>query len=46
MKKQLPTFFSGVLVTTLALGLSITALAATGQLTITVDPINIQVNGI
>lgn len=45
MKKQLPTFLAGMLTTALICGLTVSALAATGQLTITVDPINIQVNG-
>lgn len=42
MKKKLPTFIAGMLTMALVWGLTVTALAATGQLTITVDPINIQ----
>lgn len=45
MKKRLPTFLSGMLTMALIGGLGVTALAATGQMTITVDPVNIQVNG-
>lgn len=45
MKNHLPSFLSGVIVATLAFSVGATALAATGQLTITVDPVNIQVNG-
>lgn len=45
MKKRLPTFLSGMLTAALIGGLGVTALAATGQMTITVDPVNIQVNG-
>lgn len=45
MNKRIPTFLAGMLTAALIGTLSIGALAATGQLTITVDPINIQVNG-
>lgn len=45
MKKNLSAFMSGVLATTLVFGIGTSALAASGKLTITVDPINIQVNG-
>lgn len=45
MKKRIPPFLSGMLTMVLIGGMGVTALAATGQMTITVDPINIQVNG-
>lgn len=45
MKKQLPAFLLGVLTAMLVGGLTVTSLAISGQMTITVDPINIQVNG-
>lgn len=45
MRKKLLPFIAGVLTTAIVGSLGITALAATGQLSITVDPINIQVNG-
>lgn len=45
MKKNLSAFMSGVLAITLVFGIGTSALAASGRLTITVDPINIQVNG-
>lgn len=45
MKKRIPTFLSGMLTMALIGGLGVTAMAATGQMTITVDPISIQVNG-
>lgn len=45
MKKRLPPFAAGMLTAALIGGLGLSALAATGQMTITVDPINIQVNG-
>lgn len=45
MKKQLPGFLVGMLTMAIIGSLSVGALAATGQLTITVDPVNIQVNG-
>lgn len=44
MKKSLP-FLAGMLTTALIGGLGVTALATTGTMTITVNPINIQVNG-
>lgn len=43
--KKLPGFLAGMLATTLIGTLSLTALASTGRLTLTADPINIQVNG-
>ncbi len=45
MKSQFKGFISGALVSALVLGGAVSALAATGRMTITVDPINIQVNG-
>lgn len=45
MKRQIPAFLSGMLTAALIGILSVSALAASGQMTITVDPINIQVNG-
>lgn len=45
MTKRIPTFLAGMLTTALIGSLGVTALAATGQLTISVAPINIQVNG-
>lgn len=45
MKKQLPAFLSGILVTVLLLSLSLTALAGAGKLTLEVDPVHIQVDG-
>ncbi len=45
MKSQIKAFLSGVLVTILAIGLAVPALAITARTTITVDPVNIQVNG-
>lgn len=45
MKKQIPTFLAGMFTMALVGSLGVGALAATGQMTITVDPINIQVNG-
>lgn len=45
MKKRIPTFVAGMLTMALIGSTGLTALAATGQLTITVDPVNIQVNG-
>lgn len=45
MRKRIPTFIAGMLTTALIGSLGVGALAATGQLTLTVDPINIQVNG-
>lgn len=43
--KHLPSFAAGMLTMALVGSVSVGALAATGQLTITVDPVNIQVNG-
>lgn len=43
--KKLPGFLAGMLTATLIGTLSLTALASTGRLTLTADPINIQVNG-
>lgn len=43
--KRIPTFLAGMLTAAVIGGLGVGALAASGQLTITVDPINIQVNG-
>lgn len=43
--KKLPGFLAGMLATTLIGTLSLTALASTDRLTLTADPINIQVNG-
>lgn len=45
MKKQILAFTFGVLATILLSGLIVTSLAISGQMTITVDPINIQVDG-
>lgn len=45
MKGKFSSFLAGVLVTALAVTLPVSALAATGRLTIEVSPINIQVNG-
>ncbi len=45
MKSQIKGFISGALVSALVLGGAVSALAATGRMTITVYPINIQVNG-
>lgn len=45
MKKQIPSFVSGMLTMALIGSLSVGALAATGHMTIEVDPINVQVNG-
>lgn len=45
MKKQLPSFAAGMLTMALIGGLAVSALAASGSFTITVDPINVQVNG-
>ena len=43
--KRIPTFLAGMLTMALVGGLGASALAASGQLTITVDPVNVQVNG-
>lgn len=45
MKKQVPSFLAGMTTMALISSLGIGALAASGQITINVDPINIQVNG-
>lgn len=45
MKKRFPAFLSGVLVTVLAFSLCLGALAASGKLTLEVDPVNIRVGG-
>lgn len=45
MKKQFPAFLSGVMVTVLVLSLSLGALAASGKLTLEVDPVAIRVGG-
>lgn len=43
--KKFPSFLAGVLTTAIVGSLSISALAASGIMTISVNPINIQVNG-
>ena len=43
--KRIPTFLAGMLTAAVIGGLGVGALAASGQLTISVDPVNIQVNG-
>lgn len=43
--KKFPSFLAGVLTTAIIGSLSISALAASGIMTISVNPINIQVNG-
>ena len=45
MKGKLSSFLAGVLVSALAVTLPVSALAATGRLTIEVSPINVQVGG-
>lgn len=45
MKSQFKGFLAGALVSALVLGLSVSALAFTGHMTIEVSPINVQVNG-
>ena len=45
IKKNLPPFIAGMATMALAGSLCASALSATGQLTVTVDPVNIQVNG-
>ena len=45
MKKRFPTFVAGMLTTALIGTLAVSAFAAAGQLTITVNPINVRVNG-
>lgn len=46
MKNRIPTFLAGVFTTLLLGTLTISALAISGRMTIEVDPINIQVNGV
>ena len=45
MKKRVPPFLAGMLTMSLIGSIGMSALAASGAMTITVDPINIQVNG-
>lgn len=45
MKGKFPSFLAGVLVTALTITLPVSALAASGRLTIEVSPINIKVDG-
>ena len=45
MKKQIPPFLAGVLTALLVLSLGASALAASGRLTLEVDPVRIQVDG-
>ena len=45
MKKNLPSFLAGIATTVALMSVTVTALAATGQLTIAIDPIDVQVNG-
>lgn len=45
MKKNIKAFLTGALAMALVLGLTISALAISGRMTIEIDPINIQVNG-
>lgn len=45
MKKRIPSFLAGVITTLLILTLSVTALAASGKITLEVSPINVLVNG-
>lgn len=45
MKKRIPTFLAGMVTMAVLGGVTVTALAAAGSFTITVDPVNIQVNG-
>ena len=45
MKKQIPPFLAGVLTAMLVLSLGASALAASGRLTLEVDPVRIQVDG-
>lgn len=46
MKRRFASFFSGFLACALIVGVSVSALAISGRMTIEVDPINIQVNGV
>ena len=43
--KKLSPFLAGMLTMAAVSSLGVSALAATGHMTITVDPINVQVNG-
>ena len=45
MKRNIPAFLSGALTTALVGTIAVSALAASGRMTIEVDPINVQVNG-
>lgn len=45
MKQNIKVFLTGALAMALVLGLTISALAISGRMTIEIDPINIQVNG-
>ena len=45
MKRNIPAFFSGALTTALVGTIAVSALAASGRMTIEVDPVNVQVNG-
>lgn len=45
MKKQIKAFLLGAATTAILGGLVVSSMAISGQMTITVDPINIQVNG-
>lgn len=45
MKKRIPGFLAGMVTMAVIGGVTVTALAAAGSFTITVDPVNIQVNG-
>lgn len=45
MKKRIPSFLAGVITTLLIFTLSVTALAASGKITLEVSPINVLVNG-
>ena len=45
MKRNLPTFLSGMFTMLLLGALTLSALAVSGRMTIEVDPINVQVNG-
>ena len=46
MKRRFASFLSGFLACALIVGVSVSALAISGRMTIEVDPINIQVNGV
>ena len=45
MKRNIPAFLSGALTTALVGTIAVSALAASGRMTIEVDPVNVQVNG-